>query len=321
MPTQNASQAKLTLAASFPSHYFLENLAMRSDNSMLISVMNHKQLWYIPPVNGPLPVEPSVLHTFSEPVLGIAEVEPDVFYINGGNLYTTHESYLHRLDLRGWKPGAPVNPELVLTFPETAKGLNGSCLVAPGVLLIADCFAGWIWRVDIPADGSKPVASVWLKHESMGYFPGELKPEQPGVNGVRYAERSHFLYYTATAKKLFMRVPVDPKTYQPAGEPELVVAGRMADDFCIDEDAGVIYMATHRQNTIDRVSMDIGKNSGFTQSVVGDPFTDQLIGPSSGVWGRSPGDYGHIAYFIMDGGTASPPPQGPQPAALLRVEF
>ena len=321
MSTQSPPQAKVTVAASFPAHFFLENVAMRSDCSVLISVMNHKQIWYVPPVNGTLPVEASVLHTFPEPVLGIAEVEPDVFYINGGNLYTTHESYLHRLDLRGWKPGAPVNPDLVLTFPEYAKGLNGSCLVAPGVLLISDCFAGLIWRVDIPADGSKPVASVWLKHESMGYFPGELKPEQPGVNGIRYAERSHFLYYTATAKKLFMRVPVDPKTYQAAGEPELVVAGRMADDFCIDEDAGVIYMATHRQNTIDRVSMDIGKNSGFTQSVVGDPFTDQLIGPSGGVWGRSPGDYGHIAYFIMDGGTASPPPQGPQPAALLRVEF
>ena len=26
---------------------------------------------------------------------------------------------------------------------------------------------------------------LWLKHYSMLYHPGEMKPEQPGVNGVQ----------------------------------------------------------------------------------------------------------------------------------------
>ena len=155
----------------------------------------------------------------------------------------------------------------------------------------------------------------------MGYFPGKMKPEQPGVNGVQYAARSHFIYYTATAKKLLLRVKVDPQTLDPAVAPELVLAGRMGDDFCFDEDAEVVYLTTNRQNTIDVVSMDPGLNSGFAQSVAGDPFTRSLIGPSSGAWRRSPGDYGRVAYFIMDGGTASPPPSGPQNAQLVRVEF
>ena len=42
----------------------------------------------------------------------------------------------------------------------------------------------------------------------MGYFPGKMKPEQPGVNGVRYAIETNYAYYTVTAKKLFMRVAV-----------------------------------------------------------------------------------------------------------------
>ena len=67
--------------------------------------------------------------------------------------------------------------------------------------------------------------------------------------------------------------------------------------------------------------MDPGDNSGFTQSIAGDPFTEELIGPSSGGWSRRPGDYGRLAYFICDGGTASPPPGGPQPAKLLQLEF
>lgn len=188
-------------------------------------------------------------------------------------------------------------------------------------MLIADCFAGLIWRVDVQPGGRDIEARIWLEHETMGYFPGKLKPEQPGVNGVRYAARTHHLYYTATAKKLLMRVPVDPATLEPAGPPELVVAGRMGDDFCIDEDAGVIYLATHRQNSIDRISMDPGDNSGFPQSVVGDPFTEALIGPCSVAWGRAPGDYGKVAYVISDGGTASPAPGGPLPARLQRVEF
>ena len=321
MSANEAPQAKLTVAALFPEQYFLENIAVRSDNSILITAMNKKELWFVPPVSGQLPVRPELLFTFDEPATGVVEVEPDIFYVSSSNLYTSHESFLHRLDLRGWTRDLPVAPTMVLEFPKTARGLNGSCLLAPGVVLIADCFAGLIWRVDFQPGGVAPMARVWLEHESMGYFPGKLKPEQPGVNGVRYAARTHYLYYTATAKKLFMRVAVDPRTLEPADKPEIVVAGRMGDDFIIDEDAKVLYLATHRQNTIDRVSMDPGDNSGFTQVVAGDPFTGELIGPSAGAWGRAPGEQGRVAYFISDGGTASPPPDGARPAKLLRVEF
>ena len=315
-------EAKLSTVAYFPPKYFLENLAVRRDNSILVTVANHHELWFVPPASEEQTVTPILLFTFAEVACGITEVEPDVFYIATGNFYTTHEAYLHRLDLRNWRVGASVDPEMVLQLPPAARGLNGSCLIAPGVLLIADSFAGLIWRIDLPSSGGTPMARVWTKHGSMGYYPGQLKPEQPGVNGVRFAEKTNHLYYTATAKKLFMRIPVDPETHDPAGEPELVVAGRMGDDFCIDEDAGVIYLATHRQNTIDRVSMNPAENSGFTQSVAGDPFNEELIGPSSGAWSRNTGEYGKVAFFLTDGGTASPPPDGIlRPAKLLRVEL
>ncbi|MGA7806915.1 carboxymuconolactone decarboxylase family protein [Bradyrhizobium sp.] len=312
-------EAKLTLVASFPRGYFLENLAVRADHSVLVTVANKQELWYVPPTTSGLPVAASLLYKFGEVTMAVLETEPDVFHILTGNGYTTHESYLHRLDLRGWSPGATVHPEMVMQFPDAARAPNGASLIAPGIMLVADCFASLIWRVDLPAEGGKPVSRVWLRHHSMGYFPGQMKPEQPGVNGVRYAPRSNTLYYTATAKKLFMRVAVNPDTHEPAGEPELVLAGRMGDDFCIDEDANVAYLTTHRQNTIDRVSLDPAENSGFTDSIVGDPFTDQLIGPSSAAWGRAPGDYGRVAYVTTDGGTASPLPGGPRPATLLRV--
>jgi hypothetical protein len=315
-------QAKLTTVATFPPEFFLENLVARADRSFLITVLNRRELWYLPPVDGRLPVDPVRLFTAQQNATGIFEVEPDVFYIATTDFYTWHKSYLRRLDLRGWTPGVAIDPQIVVEFPETARGLNGMCLIAPKVLLVADSFAGLIWRVDLDADGGQLRVRTWLEHESMGFFHGAMKPEQPGVNAVRFAAKTNFIYYTATAKKLLMRVRVDPRTHEAESEPELVVAGRMGDDFCIDEDAAVLYVTTHRQNTIDRVSMSPAENSGFTQSVVGDPFTEELIGPSSGVWGRSAGEYGRVAYFLTDGGTASPLSDGvARPAKVLRVEL
>ena len=323
MQQKRQSQATLTPIARFAPKSFLEALVVRHDNSILITVLNHRQLAYVPAVSqGSEAVEPQILHTFDQLTMGIVETERDIFYLLTGNIYTTHDAYLYRLDLRDWVPGAPVHPELVLKFPEQARGVNGCCLVAPGVILVADCFASLIWRVDLNGTGGNPSARVWLEHASMGYFPGQLKPEQPGVNGVRFASRSHMLYYTATAKKLLMRVATDPDTAEPIGEPEIVVAGRMGDDFCIDEDASILYLTTHRQNTIDKVSLEPAKNSGFTESVVGDPFTFDFIGPSSCAWGRLPGEFGRVLFATTDGGTASPPPDGvARPATVVRVDL
>ncbi len=321
MSHNKAPQASVTPVAEFPTQYFLENLAVRKDNSVLIQIANKKELWYVPPADGNEVVEPVLLHTYKENATGIVEVEPEVFVLLSGNVYTTHECFLHRLDLHKWKAGTPIAPELICQFPKETRGVNGACLLGPGVMLVADCFAGLIWRVDLSSHDEQPSIRVWLEHESMGYFPGKMKPEQPGVNGVRYAAKTNYLYYTSTAKKLFMRVKVDPKTLEPAGTPELVVAGRMGDDFLIDEDAEVIYLTTHRQNTIDVVSMEPGLNSGFTQSVAGEPYSEEMIGPSAGAWRRGANDYGRVAYFTTDGGTASPPPDGARPAKLMRVEL
>jgi hypothetical protein len=314
-------QAKLTTIAVFPKNYFLENLSVRSDNSVLVTALNHNELWYVPPSAHGAEVQPLLLFTFPHLAMGIVEVEPDVFYITVSEIYTWSASYLYRLDLNGWTPGEPVEPTPVLRFPDLARGLNGSCLIAPGLLLLADCFSSLIWRVDLNLHTRQPKANIWLRHESMGYFPGQMKPEQPGINGVQYSPKLGYLYYTATARQLFMRVKVDPNTYDPAGEPELVGEGRMFDDFCLDQDAGYAYLTTHRQNTIDRLSLEPTENDPRTISIAGDPFTPALIGPSAGHWGRGHGEYGRIGFFTTDGGTASPPAGGAQSAKLVRVEL
>lgn len=101
---------------------------------------------------------------------------------------------------------------------------------------------------------AKSEAMVHFQHRAFGCgtrawgtIRGKMKPEQPGINGIQYAQKLGYIYYTATAKKLFMRARVNPETLDAIGEPEHVSAGRMADDFCIDEDAGVAYVTTQRE--------------------------------------------------------------------------
>jgi hypothetical protein len=319
--TTATQKATLSTVTVFPKGYFLENLAVRSDNSLLVTSIKTHELWYVPPATPGKQVEPALLYTFDKSPMSVVEPEPDVFYLCASDGYVTHASTLYRIDLRGWKPGQEIHPKLVLTFPSQVRALNGSCLVDPLTILIADCFASMIWRVDLSEDGRSAAASIWLKHYSMLYHPGELKPEQPGVNGLRFSKRSSYVYYTSTVLKLFMRVRVDRETLAPIGIPEYLGGDKMMDDFLLDEDAGVAYVTTHRENTIDRMSLEPDRNEE-RESVAGIPFDEELVGPSSGAWGRAPGEVGRVAFFTTDGGTTALPPDGVLRAAkVLRVEF
>jgi hypothetical protein len=75
MPMTPLPLVTLTPVAYFAEKYFLENLAVRADGSVLITAVLQKELWYVP---GPEPrteVSPVLVHTFDHLVMGIAEAE------------------------------------------------------------------------------------------------------------------------------------------------------------------------------------------------------------------------------------------------------
>jgi len=218
-------EVTVTPVTHLPEKYFLENLVVRADGSVLITALLSKELWLVPAPARELG-EPVLLHRFDHLTTGIVEVEPDVFVVSLSELYTTHESHLVRIDLNGWTPGTPVNPEIIYTFDERVRALNGSCAFGPSSMLLADCFAGLIWRVDLSDHAHKATADVWISHDTMWHDPdSEVPPPlQPGVNGVRYGAKTGYVYYTSTAQKVFMRVRVDPKTLDPTGPPEFIAA-------------------------------------------------------------------------------------------------
>ncbi|HEX2681574.1 MAG TPA: hypothetical protein VHQ03_09805, partial [Candidatus Dormibacteraeota bacterium] len=113
----------------------------------------------------------------------------------------------------------------------------------------------------------------------------------------------------------------DPTSFDPLGDPERVAKGHQWDDFELDDSAGVAYITTHRDNTIERVPLD--PNSGQPeQTMAGRPFDPQLVGPADFAWGARAEDYGSVAYVISDGGRTAPPPDGiVRTAKVLRVEL
>lgn len=313
------TQARLTVVAEFPLHSFVENLAVRADGSMLVTVQNRSELWFVPSPARGFPVEPHLLRTFEFNTTFVVEWKPERFLLGVADVYNSHVARLYELDLRHWTPGSDIAPHLILEFPEPHAGLNGACLIAPDILLAAG-MANQIWRVDLGEDGTA-AARLWLVHDSMKNRPGEKKPEQPGTNGVQYAARSGYVYYTTTSQQMLLRVKADPATHEPADLPEFVAGGREWDDFLIDEDAGVAYVTTHRENTVDRVRLAHDGNREGRTVIAGDPFTEILVGPSAAAWGRNPGEYGRIAYVSSDGGTAVPPDGIYRTGKLLRAEL
>ena len=330
-PTQKTtmattSPATLTTVAEFPEHYMLENLAVRTDGSILVVASPQRELWYIPVLNGSLPVKPLLLHTFDDGQLAqcVIEVTPGIFYAA-----TYGKPTLQRFDLRNWQPGSPVSVSKVFDFEEKA-GPNGICLIAPGVLLISDCVEGLIWRVELSDDGMSATAKVWLKDKSMAAgggkppvkFSDSMSVPFPGINGLRYGPKTNRVYWSTSSLEVFMSVAVNPTTHDATGDVFHIADVKSVDDFCLDEDAGVGYLARHPDHIIERVPLKPGASKLSREVMAGQPFTDQLIGPTSVSWGRQPGDYGRVAYTTTDGGTVKLAPDGQlRPARLMRIEF
>ena len=106
----------LTPVAYFPEKYFLENLAVRSDGSVLGTAVLQKELWCVPGPGPSTGASPVLVHTFGHLITGIVEIEPAVFIVSLSDGYTTHESYLARVDLTGWTPGEVLSPQLIFAY-------------------------------------------------------------------------------------------------------------------------------------------------------------------------------------------------------------
>jgi sugar lactone lactonase YvrE len=162
---------------------------------------------------------------------------------------------------------------------------NGLALDDRGNLLVADSFAGLIWRVPVAGGPAEP----WLRHRYL--VPRPLVGRFPGANGMqRFGDA---VIVAVSDRSLLLRIPILENGGP--GAPEILASGLPGDDFAVASD-GTLYVTTHPFNSVVRVSPD------GERTVVAGP-AQGVVGPTAAAFGPD----GSL-YVVNDGGLFRPLP-------------
>lgn len=287
----------------FPNESFVENLAVRFNGQILVTLLTSTELSLIDPA---LPGQSALVYNFTEAhgLSGITKIEPDVFAVLAGEYFFGTRNFgqgtwtLWRVDLRGvdiqngsLQPQPKVSK--IVKIPE-AQLLNGlSTLSAKDkTVVVGDTLDGVIYRVDTQTGEYKvTINSTYLS-----------KLDTPhGVNGVHVFGDS--LYFANSGQNTLVKVLIN-EDVTPAG-PFTIISNATKphdeyDDFTIDCE-GNVFVVTEGGNTVERISPD-----GRRQTVIaGSLNSTEVAEPTSAGFGRGFHDK-HILYVTTAGGSAIP---------------
>lgn len=223
----------------------LENLALRSNGDILATSVASPMSFGLssqgehPPI--PITEIPGVTS-----LLGIAELEKDVFYVVGSNLTSTENSNgMWRVDIREFEAAQngtviqPASTSLVTQIP-SALQLNGMARLASNDsqnLLISDSSQGNVIRLNVE---TKAVETVMEEPEMAPLTTGL----SIGVNGIRI--RNGKLCFVSLDQGLFSAVPISLASGATVGTVETLASNiTFGDDFAISEDGRWAYAATN----------------------------------------------------------------------------
>lgn len=306
LPTGSSKSPGLPLQSQvlyqFPKGSWIENLAVRSDGDLLLDTMSTPSLYLLDPrANQP---EPRLLYTFPEAlgVLGITEMQPDVFYAITGNFSLTTGSYgpgtyaLWEVELKGHHENTKAFPRKVTDMAEA--GLLNSVIPLHDdgrgdIVLISDSNNGVVWQVNVKT----AEYSILMDFPEMKFPSGAALPI--GINGFRI--RDGHLYWANSEQNLFCRVKIDCNG-KAIDEVEVLVKNiTFIDDFELDR-AGTAWVALDTSWEIGTIGAD--KRHEVTV-VLGSSDELTVAGPTSVRFGRGPG-FENTLFVVTSGGLASP---------------
>lgn len=296
----------------FPQNYFLENIAIRSNGGVLVTVHNRNELLYIDPHFEP---KPAVIYKFDQGVSGIVEVEHDEFYVSVGEVGKQGSYGVYKVDMSGFASDSHGDVtsnavvEKVAAVPD-ALFLNGSALLnrEKGIILLADSIVGAVFALDVKSGK----VDTWLKDKHLEKVTEN--PMMPGVNGIKI-HKEH-LYLSNTDTKTFLRTELlgSHTTEYTAGKLEVVQEKLNADDFAFDED-GSAYLTTHVYESVVKLDGTDGKRS----TVAGGLGDIVCAGSTAAAFGRTEKDRTGL-YVTTHGGMWYRDQSELGPARLLKVE-
>lgn len=298
----------------FPPGYWCENLAVRRNGQILVTITTKPELYLVDPFKDRAAI---LIYSFPFPassVIGIVEFKSDVFYVATGNVTLSpsgvpsvapNSSMIWKVDLRTFSAAdeTPAKVSEIAVFPD-AGNLNGLAVLnhRKGLLLGADSLGGRIWQLNVYTRKIEIFSEDPLTKASPG---AKLAI---GVNGIRV--RKGAVYFSNTDKAIIARLIVKNNEI-PIGSAVAVVTGLTGmDDFAIGPN-GAFFSA---QNLND--SLSYAPASGGPAEFI----ANITANPTSAAFGRRPEDAESV-YISCAGGTFAEfnslsPPRG----KILKVD-
>jgi hypothetical protein len=300
--------APTRLIFEFPLGTWIENMAVRANGQLLVTLLNIPDLYLIDPFNANHSV---LVHSFPD-VLGlsaITEVTPDIFTVSSSNFTLSGEvdpssAIAWSVDLRGVSISAS-NPTVLSPAPVVSKIAslpaiefpNGQCLLSSSdsTVLIGDIKGGAVYRLNsLTGAYSAVIANNYTAAIAQATFGSA------GVNGIHV--RDGTLYFTNTGEEIFAKVPIH-EDGTPAGNTTVIaqaLQGDYYDDFTLRGDFA--YLVTGSGNSVEKVRLD---GSSRQTVFAGSLNSTSLAGPTALAFGRTEKD-SDVLYVVTSGGLAVP---------------
>jgi sugar lactone lactonase YvrE len=295
----------VTTIQAFPVNTFIENIAVRRTGQLLLTVHNKGELIQLDPNSE---AAPSLVHVFPAGVLGIVEVQDDIFYISCGTIGEKGSWAVYKVDMSAFvadEPGKAAQISKHVDVPD-ALFLNGSALLdySSGTILLADSILGAIYSVDVHSATIK----LWLQHEALGKVTDN--PIMPGVNGIKF--HNGYLYLSNSDARKFLRASVT-STGDATGVVEVVEENLNVDDFCFDSE-GSAYLATHIFQSLVKL-----RSNGLRTRLAGGPEDTIVAGTTAAAFGRTFQDR-TVLYVTTTGGMSNPIAGKVEPGRVLKLD-
>jgi hypothetical protein len=326
----------VTPIAVFPVGTFLENIAVRSNGTILVSSMTGGDIFYLDP-NAPDPQSTLLkIHDFnistSSPIPSESEEEaspygsgqnaeaivedpntPDIFYTFAGQHGKTGTWAVFKFDLTSFDSSAsplPIPMQKIADIPH-ATWLNGATMLPQNsTLLIAESKEGQL----VSCNTKTGEVGIWLEHELLG--KKTTRAPYPAVNGVQYFRNQ--IFATNSDRGIIVKLDIVDSGNYVRDSLEAVAENVVGDDLAFDAD-GTLYNATNPMQTILKfpgIGLS-GKDEGRV-TIVGGEDVALTQGPTGVAFGRTEGDKTSV-YITTTGGLVVPVGEGPGVARVVRV--
>jgi sugar lactone lactonase YvrE len=272
--------------AAFPVNTFLESIAISPDNTLFVTSHFNGKVFRIGSDGVP------VIHA------AIEGKATGLVFTADGNLLLTAWNAENVSTVFTISPQGEV--AVLVTMPD-AIFLNGLTPLMGDRYLIADSYRGAIWELNV----AQKTARIWLEHPVLARRSADS--EFPAVNGLKIYGNA--LYASNTEKMQLVKIPIQADG-QP-GEPEIFLRSVNLDDFAFDQD-GNLYSTTHVYNSVIKITPD-GNVTTIAQAEQG------MTGSTALAFGQTEDDCTGV-YVVTNGGMSFPPPDGVEPAKVVRLE-